>query len=374
MFKNWKTLAAYLFVFCMLCLGTAEAHDTYEHSDHGDGVPHGQADTRYPDHSNVDKVKFYYTHDHDGSVRISSRGGDNWGKEGDEVIAAAHSEGENPEGHHTNYWKHSGTEPHIYRYGLHSHKLKPHTHGNTGGGSQPASNPASPVNTGGGGQPTDNSNNEDSTVDEQQFSRILQNQPAVSSPVKVSPPPTMKPPMLTEWMLLDWSKGRSKLPQWIEIHNPNADPINLKGWIFTYTTAHRFRNKTVTKTISNFEIPASGTALLVTHTTRRTDGIDKSLVYNLAINNDLKRGWTLLDAEGNTVHQIVFTRGDARWSTHERRKRRSYQAIPSEAISVQSYYGDASDIGTPGHYEPLSPAAPALIRPKRFGIWADLKK
>ena len=189
-------------------------------------------------------------------------------------------------------------------------------------------------------------------------------------------------------MLID--TGRS-LPHWIEVYNPNEVPVDIAGYTFSYAT-RKFANsqwKHHPQTLEAFEIPAKGAIILASHdiTMKRfgdpIGGIEKAHIYQLNLNQYvLKRGWLLQDSEGNDIHRIgqAFeteahpSLGNPVVPRHAGKGgRQSWHRYASGDAVEKSYYGASSDVGTPGFFE-YAPAAPALIRPKRFGIWASLKK
>ena len=199
--------------------------------------------------------------------------------------------------------------------------------------------------------------------------------------------PPMQPIRVTEYMVRDWSKSiGGNLPQWIELYNPNIEAVNLKGWTFQYAT-RRFANHpytihtlTLAATADGFSIPGGGVAILATQRlpARKFSGIEATQVYNLNVENVLKRGWVLTDAEGKEVQRLgrkAFSAlGDPMAPPHQDGKRVSYHAYRSEFPSESYYYGHSGDVGSPGFYKQPAPAAPSLIRPKRVGTWADLKR
>ena len=223
-----------------------------------------------------------------------------------------------------------------------------------------------------------------------------------SSPQRVAPvatgsapqetqPEALLPIRVTEYMVRDWGRGvwGGNLPQWIELQNPNAAAVNLKGYTFQYAT-RRFANDPYTihtltlasaeDDTDGFVIAGGGVAILVTHDvpSRRFSGIEASQVYDLDIENVLKRGWVLTDAEGREVHRIGKDAFNALRNPvappHQEAARVSYHVYPSEAPTEAYYYGYNRDIGSPGFYEPPVPKAPSAIRAKRVGTWAGLKQ
>lgn len=205
---------------------------------------------------------------------------------------------------------------------------------------------------------------------------------------------------VTEYMLRDWIKNAGGgFPQWIEVYNPNAKPVNLKGYQFTY--AHRrFANHPwayKTQSIPSFMIPAQGAVIIANKpaNTRHTviAGIPNAQVWVIPNGNgsiQLKNGWHLADPNGEVVHRIgpAFREYPADdpsdWDVSLGQPWRpphtsdgyrvSYQHYPSVAPAEAHFYGNATDVGSPGFYEPAVPKAPSLvIRKKKIGTWAALK-
>ena len=199
--------------------------------------------------------------------------------------------------------------------------------------------------------------------------------------------PPMQPLRVTEYMVRDWSAGMGQSPQWIELYNPDTEAVNLKGYTFQYAT-QRFANQpytihtlTLAATQDGFRIPGGGVAILSTQKLRegKFSGIEVSTqVYNLNIENVLKRGWVLTDADGKEIHRLgrdTFSAlGDPVAPRHQDGARVSHHAYPGESPSEPYYYGDSKDIGSPGFYEQPAPAAPSAVRRQRVGTWADLKR
>ena len=201
----------------------------------------------------------------------------------------------------------------------------------------------------------------------------------------------LQPLRVTEYMVRDWSKGgvwsgNSNLPQWIELHNPNIEAVTLRDYTFQYATRffanypYTIHTLTLAATEEGFSIPGGGVAVLVTHDvpSRRFSGIEATHVYNLDIENVLKRGWVLTDADGKEVQRIgrdAFSAlRDPVAPRHQDGARVSYQVYRSEAPSEPYYYGHSGDIGSPGFYKQPAPAAPSVVRRKRVGTWAGLKQ
>ena len=96
------------------------------------------------------------------------------------------------------------------------------------------------------------------------------------------------------------------------------------------------------------------------------------------IENVLKRGWVLTDADGAEIHRLgraAFSAlGDPVAPLHQNKARVSHQVVPSESPLAVYYYGHREDIGSPGFYKKPAPAAPSGVKRKRVGTWADLKR
>ena len=217
-------------------------------------------------------------------------------------------------------------------------------------------------------------------------------QPAVpvaiggAPPVRQPIPPPLQPIRVTEYMVRDWG-GIGGLPQWIELYNPNTEAINLKGYTFQYAT-RRFANDpykvhtlTLAETEDGFSIEGGGVAILATQKPRdvAVSGIEiSSQVYNLSIQNALKRGWVLMDADGEEIQRLGRTAfsalSDPVAPSHQGKARVSYHVYPSESPPEPYYYGHSDDVGSPGFHEAPAPAAPSAVIRKKVGTWASLKR
>ena len=210
---------------------------------------------------------------------------------------------------------------------------------------------------------------------------------------------TAEPLMITEYMLRDWSlSGGGGLPQWIELYNPNADPMRLDGYQFTHAYK-RFANAPwayVTLSITGLTIPASDAALIANRSARigpwGMSGVSKENVWVIPYDEDrarLKNGWHLTDPNGRLVHRIgtAFREypadapsdwdpslGGPQLPRHTSEGYRvSYQSSPSGDPDEGHFYGNENDVGSPGFYE-AAPAAPSLQRPKLTTTWGHLKR
>ena len=387
------TIVAAAFV---LIVPAVYGHDVDWH-DHGvlGGLDHDLNGFADSDHSGVTITGYtlYRSHTHAGR-------------------AASHAPGDNPTGH-----GHSGTRAEqrthndigyssYASYEIHSHTLKAgHSHdayGNIiiGTGETPAPTPTprqptpapapTPAPTSGGGTITVTTST--TTTDTTSGGGQPQTQTTIDDDKTRMEPvaPPLEKVWVTEYMLLD--SGRH-LPHWIEVYNPNAVAVDIKGYTFSYAT-RKFANakwEHHPQTLESFEIPAKDAIILVSHdiTKKRFGdtfgGIEKAHIYQLNINQYvLKSGWLLQDAQGNDIHRIgqAFENdthpslGNPVVPQHIKGARQSWHRYKSADAPERSYYGKSSDVATPGFflYAPAAPAAPALIRPKRFGIWANLKK
>ena len=211
----------------------------------------------------------------------------------------------------------------------------------------------------------------------------------------------MLPVKVTEYMLRDRIRyAGGGLPQWIEVYNPNTEPVNLKGYQFTY--AHRkFVNHPwvyETQSIPHFMIPAQGAVIIANKPVPANTwrdviaGIPNEQVWVIPNDNrsiQLKNGWHLADPNGEVVHRIGHafreypSTDPSDWdSTLERPHlpvhteagyRVSYQWPASVAPAEVHFYGNATDVGSPGFYEPAVPKAPSLVIRRKAGTWAELK-
>ena len=188
-----------------------------------------------------------------------------------------------------------------------------------------------------------------------------------------------QPLRLTEYMVRDWSKGHGgNLPQWIELYNPNPNPILLHNCFFTYVV-HKSHNDYTFKhvQIDNFTVPGDQAVIFVTHAAspNRFGGVTAEQVYDLKIPNRLKNGWALRTAGGGVISNAGKLFGGSRPHApqHVEGKRKSFIRYAEEDTETDYYYGAWTDIGTPGYHEPLAPAAPSLLR-KQIGLWGTLKR
>ena len=222
---------------------------------------------------------------------------------------------------------------------------------------------------------------------------------------------TLDPIIITEYLLKD--RPRYPIgypPQWIELYNPNNEPVSLKGWVFTY--AHRefvnypwrYTSITIAENTEtedgeiierDFQIPENTAVILATKSARHWGGIGiEDQVYVLGINNYLKNGWHITDNEGNEFYRIgkAFNEygDDPQYHNTERTRgnpqlprytkgtyRIAYQVYPSGEPKETHFYGYGNDIGTPGYFEDAVPSAPTLKvfgpKFKRTTTWAQLK-
>ena len=221
----------------------------------------------------------------------------------------------------------------------------------------------------------------------------------------------LDPIMITEYLLKDRPKyAIGYPPQWIELYNPNNEPVSLKGWVFTY--AHRkfvnypwqYTSVTIAENTEtedgeiierDFQIPANASVILATKSARYWGGIGiEDRVYVLGIDNYLKNGWHITDNEGNEVYRIgkafneygddpqyhntEWTRGNPQLPGYTKGTYRvAYQVYPSGEPKETHFYGYGNDIGTPGYFEAVVPSAPTLKvfgpKFKRTTTWAQLK-
>ena len=255
-------------------------------------------------------------------------------------------------------------------------------------------------------------------------SRPQESQPASDdTPIKRITQP-QKNPIITEYMIRDYSRsGGPGLPQWVEIYNPNAGAMELKGYQFTYaqrdTANSPYRYKT--ETIDSFVIPAGEAKIIVGKKIEAREarwntiaGLSAEDIWVIPSEENwvsLKDGWHLADPSGKAIYRIggafeeknanaesddsVSWRVNVRLPPHTSEGFRvSYQAVPSELPDEDHFYGDVEDssavavvvnskttyeiVGksSPGFFQlaEIAPAAPSLIRPKKVVIWGNLKR
>ena len=180
----------------------------------------------------------------------------------------------------------------------------------------------------------------------------------------------------TEYMVATWGNGQKKLPQWIEIYNPNTLAVNLVGYEFTYV----FKKQTHSITLRHFLIPPQGVIILATHIPRqryRYGGISDAQVYNLQIENALKQGWLFKDPLGNIIFQTGKRFGEKKDPIKPERQgisRVSFNVYDSEHTRDTYFFGFGADVSTPGFYEPKIPRSPILLRQRMKTTWASLKR
>ena len=256
---------------------------------------------------------------------------------------------------------------------------------------QPTVTQPTTVATGGTSEGTSEAGESQTPVDTSTEQNFLRAQQKYGTPLEGTPetqpkPQPLLPIRITEYMVRDWTAGIGGLPQWIEVYNPNTEAVNLKGWTFQYATRrsatapHKVHTLTLAGTQDGFSIAGGGVAILSTRKVPawRFSGIGASQVYNLSIDNVLKRGWVLTDADGAEIHRLgraaFGALGDPVAPLHQNQARVSHQVVPSESPPEVYYYGHREDMGSPGFYEQPAPAAPSAVRRKRVGTWAALKK
>ena len=267
---------------------------------------------------------------------------------------------------------------------------------------QPTNQPTTPTTTiggGGGGGPTTTVGASETATDTDTSTDTDLSTPQPATLVETSmtqgtqpgsppepPAPPRQPLRVTEYMVRDWA-GVGGLPQWIELYNPNTEAVNLKGYTFQYATRqfanqpYKINSLKLADTADGFSIAGGGVAILATQRPRDVvvSGIEiSSQVYNLSIQNVLKRGWVLMDADGEEIQRLgrrAFSAlSDPVAPPHQGEARVSHSVLPSETPSEPYYYGHSNDVGSPGFYEAPAPAAPSLVIRKRVGTWASLKR
>ena len=190
---------------------------------------------------------------------------------------------------------------------------------------------------------------------------------------------TLDPPIplqVTEYMVRTWGDGQDKLPQWIEIYNPNSLAVNIVGYEFSYV----FKKQTHSIELRHFLIPPEGAIILATHIPLQRykyEGITESQVYNLGIENGLKQGWSLKDPLGGIISEEGKSFGEEENPIMPARvglSRVSYNVYGSECSKDPYFFGFRKDVSSPGFHEPQIPRSPALLRQKMKTTWASFKK
>ena len=183
------------------------------------------------------------------------------------------------------------------------------------------------------------------------------------------------PLQVTEYMVYTWGDGQAKLPQWIELYNPNTLAVNLVGYEFSYV----FKKQTYSIELQHFLIPPARAIILATHIPLqryRYEGISESQVYNLKIENALKQGWSLKDPLGMLISQTGKTFGEKENPIMPERvgiSRVSYNVYGSERLKDPCFFGFRKDVSTPGFHEPQIPRSPVLLRQRMKTTWGELK-
>ncbi len=184
------------------------------------------------------------------------------------------------------------------------------------------------------------------------------------------------PLQVTEYMVEGWANGQKKLPQWIEVYNPNTLAVNLVGYEFSYV----FKKQTHAIQLRHFLIPPEGAVILATHIPRqryRYEGISDAQVYNLDIENALRLGWSLKDSTGQMISEVGKAFGQKDAPVKPARvglSRVSYNVYASEDPKTAYFFGFREDVSTPGFHDPPIPRSPALLRQKMRTTWASFKK
>ena len=159
-------------------------------------------------------------------------------------------------------------------------------------------------------------------------------------------------------MVADWSNRVSRLPQWIELYNPNTTDVDITGHKLFYPTFNRQTRayEVAPKPIAlKITIPARDAVILTPHSVGDTRVLSKVL------------------------HEIgsIFTNGtvgDPILPKHINRFRQSYNRYASQVPAEVPYYGLEGDIGSPGFYREAVRAAPALLKKEVLtSSWARLK-
>jgi hypothetical protein len=183
--------------------------------------------------------------------------------------------------------------------------------------------------------------------------------------------------VISEIMLSQGAENaRTKLPQWIEIYNPNDLAVNLVGYEFSYV----FKKKAHSIQLRHFLIPPESAIILTTHIPHqrhRYEGISELQVYNLKIENALKKGWSLKDLNGTIISQTGKIFGETENPIMPPRvglSRVSQNVYGSENSQDPYFFGFRNDVSSPGFYEPQIPRSPALLRQRMKTTWASFKK
>ena len=203
------------------------------------------------------------------------------------------------------------------------------------------------------------------------------------------------------------TEGASRrLPQWIELYNASATPVDLEGWALAVETRTDTTHRHATLTLNPMEIPPKQTVLLVVGTGRNDVVLPPERIYDLSeahpdvFHNRRLRNTllTLLGSEGfflkltHPTGRVVDTCGNLdgdpttedlpTWTLPDKKTPQGHRtsllrrfeddvrkgteasgwvSAGDVAIGVTHYYGHPTDISTPGFLHQIVPGASPTV-------------
>ena len=190
--------------------------------------------------------------------------------------------------------------------------------------------------------------------------------------------PTLEPLIMTEYMLRKNTGNKKGLPQWIELYNPNNERVYMNGYTLQYANSKGQKSAPVVikRLHAGMYVEANEAVILATRRiySGNFSGIKEISIYGLGIRDTLENGWLIIDKHNREIARVGEVFGsEIEPIIVKGKKRESHEVEPTEQPPKRHYYGDKSDIGSPGFYEPKVPAAPRLIRTKTV-TWASMKR
>ena len=201
-------------------------------------------------------------------------------------------------------------------------------------------------------------------------------------------------------LMFETEGASRRLPQWIELYNASATPVDLKDWQLTVETRTAEKHRHATLTLNPMQIPPKQTVLLVVGTGRNDVALPPERVYDLSAahpdvfhNRRLRNTLlTLLGSEGfflKLIHptgRVVDTCGNLdgdpttkdppTWTLPDKKtplgdrtsllrrfdgdmrkgtEASGWQRAADVALAVTHYYGYPRDISTPGFLHQIVP-------------------
>jgi hypothetical protein len=220
---------------------------------------------------------------------------------------------------------------------------------------------------------------------------------APNAPGAVVFDPTLPDEVRISELMFETRGASDPLPQWIELYNASATPVDLKDWQLGVETRTGEKHRYERLTLKSFTLPPKQTMILVTEAAHRPKRLFVNRVYDLSkadaatfrrlqntligrdgfflslihptgrvvdrcgnLDGDLRTDdlptWTLPDSKTPQGHRFSLLRrfdGDVRKGTEAT----GWFPAITVAIGVNTYYGHPTDISTPGFLHLLVPGA-----------------